>query len=151
MVQQKHVLAIASGGGHWQQLMRLRTAFEGQRTSFVTTNAAYALDVPGHDLSVVTDANRNHPLKMLRLALEMLFQVLKARPDMIISTGAAPGILAIFFGRLIGARTIWIDSIANAEQLSLSGRIALRVAHTALTQWPHLAKAPGPEYHGSIL
>jgi UDP-N-acetylglucosamine:LPS N-acetylglucosamine transferase len=77
--------------------------------------------------------------------------VLRARPDVIISTGAAPGILGIFFGRLIGAQTIWIDSIANAEELSLSGRIALRVAHKALTQWPHLAKAEGPEYHGSIL
>lgn len=150
-MEQKRVLAIASGGGHWQQLMRLRPAFEGQRMSFVTTNAAYATDVPGHELSVVTDANRDHPLKMLRLAFEMLFQVLRVRPDLVISTGAAPGILGIFFGRLLGARTIWIDSIANAEELSLSGRLAIRVAHTALTQWPHLAKASGPEYHGSIL
>ena len=151
MVQQKHVMAIASGGGHWQQLMRLRPAFEGKRTSFVTTNADYAADVPGHDLSVVTDTNRDHPFKLLRLAFEMLIRVLRDRPDVIISTGAAPGILGIFFGRLLGAKTIWIDSIANAEQLSLSGRIALKVAHTALTQWPHLARSPGPEYHGSIL
>lgn len=151
MVQEKHVLAIASGGGHWQQLMRLRPAFEGQRTSFITTHPAYAADVPGHELSVVTDANKDHPLKMIRLALELLYRVLKTRPDVIISTGAAPGVVGIFFGRLIGARTIWIDSIANAERLSLSGRIALHVAHTAMTQWPHLAKASGPEYHGSIL
>ena len=151
MVQEKHVLAIASGGGHWQQLMRLRPAFEGQRTSFVTTNAAYAVDVPGHDLSVVMDANRDQPVRMIGLAFQMLVRVLTTRPDVIISTGAAPGILGIFFGRLVGARTIWIDSIANAERLSLSGRIALRVAHTSLTQWPHLAKAERPEYHGSIL
>ena len=57
--EQKRVLAIASGGGHWQQLMRLRPAFEKQSPTYVTTNPAYASDVPGSDLFVVTDANRD--------------------------------------------------------------------------------------------
>jgi hypothetical protein len=59
--EQKLVLAIPSGGGHWQQLLRLRPAFERERTVYVTTDAAYARDVPGSELFVVTDANRNVP------------------------------------------------------------------------------------------
>ena len=149
--EQKRVLAIASGGGHWQQLMRLRPAFEQQFATYVTTNAAYSIDVPGHDLFVVTDANRDHPLRLIRAACEMLFRVVRVRPDVVISTGAAPGVFGIIFGRLVGARTIWVESIANAEVLSLSGRIALKFAHIVLTQWPHLARAGGPQYHGSIL
>ena len=150
-MEQKRVLAIASGGGHWQQLMRLRPAFEKQRAIYVTTNAAYSLDVPGSDLFVVTDANRDRPLKLIRTAFEMLLRVVRVRPDLVISTGAAPGLFGIIFGRLVGAQTIWVESIANAEELSLSGRIALRFAHTVLTQWPHLARPSGPQYHGSIL
>jgi UDP-N-acetylglucosamine:LPS N-acetylglucosamine transferase len=76
---------------------------------------------------------------------------MRTRPDVVISTGAAPGLFGILFGRLVGARTIWIDSIANAEKLSLSGRIASRIAHIALTQWPHLAATRRPSYRGSIL
>jgi hypothetical protein len=57
--EQKLVLAIASGGGHWQQILRLRP--ERARTVYVTTDAVYARDVPGSDLLVVTDANRNVP------------------------------------------------------------------------------------------
>lgn len=149
--EQKLVLAVASGGGHWQQLLRLRPAFESGRTIYVTTNAAYAKDVPGSELCVVTDANRDVPLKLLRLCGEVLLKVVRTRPDVVISTGAAPGLFGILFGRAVGARTIWVDSIANAEKLSLSGRIASRIAHVALTQWPHLAASRGPFYEGSIL
>ena len=118
---------------------------------YVTTDLAYAVDVPGSDLFVVIDANRNRPLKLIRSALEMWWRVAKAHPDVVISTGAAPGLFGIIFGRLVGARTIWVESIANAEELSLSGRIALRFAHIVLTQWPHLARAGGPQHQGSIL
>ena len=83
MVQQKHVLAIASGGGHWQQLMRLCPAFEGQRVTFVTTDAAYAADVGGQELLIVSDANRDHPLKLIRLAYQVLVRILRTRPDVV--------------------------------------------------------------------
>ena len=150
-MEQKRVLAIASGGGHWQQLMQLRPAFEKQPATYMTTDPAYAVDVPGCDVFVVTDANKDVPLKLIRSACEVLLQVIKIRPDVVISTGAAPGLFGIMFGRLIGARTIWVDSIANAETVSLSGRIALKFAHVVLTQWPHLAQPGGPQHHGSIL
>jgi hypothetical protein len=52
---------------------------------------------------------------------------------------------------LLGARTIWIDSIANVEELSLSGRRIGKHAHLWLTQWPHLAAPGGPRYEGSVL
>jgi len=68
-----------------------------------------------------------------------------------VTTGAAPGYLAIRLGRLMGAKTIWVDSVANAEELSMSGRLAGRHAGLWLTQWAHLAGRPGPEYRGSVL
>jgi UDP-N-acetylglucosamine:LPS N-acetylglucosamine transferase len=150
-MEQKRVLAIASGGGHWQQLMRLRPAFESQDTAYLTMNAAYGKDVPDSEVFVVADANRDVPLKLVWCALQVLGRVVRMRPDVIISTGAAPGLFAILSGRLVGAHTIWVDSIANAERLSLSGRVAVKTAHVALTQWSHLAAPGGPSYHGSIL
>jgi hypothetical protein len=73
------------------------------------------------------------------------------RPDVIVTTGAAPGYFAVRFGRLLGTRTVWVDSIANAEELSMSGRMAGKHASLWLTQWPHLAQGGGPEYRGSVL
>ena len=42
-------------------------------------------------------------------------------------------------------------SIANAEELSLSGAKAGSCADLWLTQWPHLAREGGPRYLGNVL
>jgi hypothetical protein len=43
-----------------------------------------------------------------------------------------------------------VDSIANAEELSLSGRKVRRFADLWLTQWPDLVREGGPEYAGAV-
>jgi len=59
--------------------------------------------------------------------------------------------VAVIWGKILGAHTIWIDSVANAEALSRSGRVARILANECLTQWPHLAKKTGVRYEGSVL
>jgi UDP-N-acetylglucosamine:LPS N-acetylglucosamine transferase len=146
----KKILAVASGGGHWVQLLRLRPAFDGCELSFVTTKKEYQKDVDA-PLYVVTDANIWEKLKLIRMFVEVAVIILRLRPDVVVTTGAAPGFAAIFFGRLSGAKTIWLDSIANSEQLSGSGQKAKRWANVWLTQWPGLASDSGPEYWGAVL
>lgn len=145
------IVAISSGGGHWVQLLRLRPAFEGSNLIFATVHSGYGADVPGCEFRLIQDGNRSQKMAMLKSAASILFLLLVERPDVVISTGAAPGYFAIRFGRLLRMKTIWVDSVANAEELSLSGRKAGRCADLWLTQWPHLAVNDGPRYRGSVL
>ena len=145
------ILAVASGGGHWVQLLRLRPAFEGAHVTYVTVRRSYSTDIPGEDLRVVPDATRWNKFKLLVMATRILWLVATIRPDVIISTGAAPGYFAIRFGGWFGARTCWVDSIANAEELSLSGRKIRSHATRVLSQWPDVAAAEGVEHAGSVL
>lgn len=149
----RRILAIASAGGHWQQLMQIRPAFEGHQTRYLTTMAGLAAQsgLSAAETALVPDCNRDAPLKVIACAVKLLAQVLRQRPHVVISTGALPGVLALALGRLVGARTIWLDSIANAEEMSMSGRLARRVAHLWLSQWPHVAEAEGATYAGAIL
>ncbi len=150
----KKILALSSGGGHWVQLQRLLPAFAGQRLFLATTesDARAVADALGAErFDVVVDASRWSRLALLRSALQTLWLTLRVRPDVVISTGAAPGYFAVLFGKLVGARTIWVDSIANADELSLSGAKAGRVVDLWLTQWPHLARDGGPFFRGSVL
>ncbi len=147
----KRILAVASGGGHWVQLLRLRPAFEGHDVTFVTVDARYRGEVAPHRFHAVTDATRWNKLKLLWMATQLLRILVRERPDVVISTGAAPGYVALRLGRMLGARTVWIDSIANVEQLSLSGRRIGPHADLWLTQWPHLARPDGPRYAGAVL
>lgn len=148
----KRVFAVASSGGHWIQLLRLRPAFEGQEMIYVTVDKDYQRDVPDQKLCVVQDANMWNKFRLLVQMVQVLLLVLRYRPDVVLSTGAAPGYFAIRFGKWVGARTAWIDSIANSDELSMSGRHVRKHADLWLTQWEHLANSnDGPVYAGSVL
>ena len=162
-MSEKKVLAVASGGGHWKQLMLLREAFAANQVKYVTTIDGLPQQNQIEDFVIVKDSNKDKKLDLLQSQslrfdfvivkdsnkdkkldlLITLFQLLKViytyKPNTIISTGAAPGLMALFIGRIFGAKTIWVDSIANSEQLSFAGRLARVVAHQVLSQWQELS------------
>ena len=144
------VLAIASGGGHWVQLLRLRPAWDGCAVTYATVHADSAVDVAPARLLTFTDASRKDWWRLGVVAAQMAGIVLRVRPHVVVTTGAAPPLFALLFARAIGARTLWVDSIANGEVLSSSGRLARRVATQRITQWPDLA-AGDVAYWGSVL
>ena len=145
------ILAIASSGGHWIQLLRLRPAFTGADITYASTDQALAADIGSGAFYSFPDANRQRKFLLLMQVIKIAWILLRVRPSVIVSTGASCGYVAIRIGRLFGARTLFIDSIANAEQLSLSAHLACRHANLMLTQWPHLASPDGAEYKGSVL
>ncbi|NML12848.1 oligosaccharide biosynthesis protein Alg14 [Sphingobium sp. AR-3-1] len=144
-------MAVASGGGHWVQLLRMRDAFDGFEIAYVSTFKDRGEAMPGHRLYIVQDSSRLHRMAIIRNLVHAICIVLKERPSAIISTGSAPGLAFIIAGRLLGARTLWVDSIANGERLSSSGRIARRFAHRTVSQWPEVAEREGVPCWGSIL
>jgi hypothetical protein len=147
----KKLLAISSGGGHWVQLLRLRPAFDGCEVVFATVREGYREDVADAAFHVVPDSNRWNKLALLRCAIGVFWLLLRVRPDVVVSTGAAPGFFGVRFGKWLGARVVWVDSVANAEELSMSGRKAGTFVDLWLTQWPHLAGGNGPKCFGSVL
>ncbi len=149
-VNNKKILAVASTGGHWIQLLRIMPSFEGYDVEFITTTHIDNADF-NHPCHLITDANANEYLKTIKMFFEILMILIKTKPNFIISTGAAPGLVAIALGKLFKVRTIWIDSIANSEELSFSGKWAKHFADVWLTQWPHLTSEDGPNFWGKVL
>jgi UDP-N-acetylglucosamine:LPS N-acetylglucosamine transferase len=151
MPRKKRVLAIASAGGHWQQLQQMRDAFMHHDVHFVTTKEGLPQQFGISDYSLVRDCNRNEKLAMVTCAAQLCLVLLRQRPDVIISTGALPGFFAIALGKLLRARTIWVDSVANGEEFSMGGAKARRFADLWMSQWKHVAEANGAVYKGSVL
>lgn len=158
--QRPRVLAISSGGGHWIELRRIRPAWAGCDVAYVTTHQGYRAEVEAEpdpegariQFFQVLEANRWRKIRLMQQLLGVLWVLIRVRPQVIVSTGASAGYFALRFGKLFfGARTIWIQSIADTESVSLSGQFAEKHADLWLTQWPHLAREGGPFYHGSVL
>jgi len=145
------VLAVASSGGHWVELLRLQRAFEGHDVAYASVSAGCRVDVPTARFHVLPDVTRWEP-RAIPGCLRSVVSVLAAeRPDVVVSTGALPGLLALTAARAVGIRTLWLDSLANAERLSGSGQAARFVADLWLTQWPDLARPSGPHHLGAVL
>jgi hypothetical protein len=147
----KTILAISSSGGHWEQLMMLKDSFVGHDVIYANSLKGLAARDGIDNAYCIDDCNRDTPLAVIKTSYQIFGIIKRHRPDVIISTGAAPGIIAIAIGRLFRAKTIWIDSVANAEKMSMSGEMAGYLAHLQLTQWKHLERKNGPKFVGAVL
>ena len=145
------ILAITSGGGHWVQLMRLRPSFKDLNMHYATVDRSNRKDVGSAPFYRIPDANRSQKFRLVLLLLRISWIMFRVRPQVVVTTGAAPGYLAIRLGKMFRCRTLFLDSMANAEDLSLSARLAARHTDLLLTQWPHLDKKYGARFRGSVI
>jgi UDP-N-acetylglucosamine:LPS N-acetylglucosamine transferase len=135
------ICLAASAGGHLTQLLKLSNSWNEYDTFFITTCPEVKNKLEKNSNVYVTgESNRQHPIKLFKVFFRCVKIILKERPDVIISTGAAIGCIACFLGKLTKAKIIWVDSITNIEKLSLSGRLIRPFANLFITQWQQLAK-----------
>jgi beta-1,4-N-acetylglucosaminyltransferase len=148
------ICLACSPGGHLTQMQRLMPAFEGKDYFFVTFKSdysrhlerAYLLD---YKLGYIRE--RLTWLKTIFVALRIL---LRERPDVVISTGG--GEIAIPFcyaGKLLGAKVIFIETLARITTRSGAGKLIYPIADLFLVQWETLLKKYGKkaQYWGSVI
>ena len=133
-------------------MLRITPAFADQEVAYVTVNDLYREDIPpGARFYVINDATRWNKFKLILMLMKLFWIVWRERPDVVISTGAAPGYFALRIAKMLRARTIWIDSMANVERMSMAGELAGKHADLWLTQWSHLEREGGPEFRGAVI
>ncbi len=144
------VLAVASGGGHITELLRLQPAFEDHELIYMSTHESFAASVKGFEYHVIPDFSRWNPLKIPAVMYKIYKKLARIKPDVIVTTGAAPGVIALFVGKILGIKTIWVESLCHAEKVSISGKMVELFADRVYTQWEHLATSK-IVYAGNIM
>jgi len=146
------ILALASSGGHWMQLLRITKPLENIfEICYVSTLYDREQSVNGQHFYIINDFNRTNTIKVLTVFIQALKIIRSENPDIIITTGAAPGLVMVFTGWLLRKKTIWIDSLANVQKLSLSGRIASLFVSRIYTQWKELQRNGKIFFAGNVL
>lgn len=143
----------ASAGGHLTQLLKVVPGFKDYNIICVTTSKLVAKKLNTYGRTyIVSECNRQHPFRSFQSLFQAIKIIFKERPDVVISTGAEPAFLICITAKLFGGSIVWIDSVANVQRLSLSGKIIKPFADLFLTQWPDLADASQKiEYAGALL
>lgn len=147
------VCITASAGGHLTQLLKLSESWKEYEVFYVSTLKSVTQKLQKLGRFYITgECNRQYPVRALWVLKNCIKIILKEKPNIIVSTGAAPSCLLCIVGKLFGAKIVWIDSIANVERLSLSGRIIRPFASLVLTQWPEVAeKYESVYYEGALI
>ncbi len=147
------ICLAASAGGHLSQLLKLAESWQKYEVFYVSTLESVTQKLQKLGRFYITgECNREHPYLATLVFKNCIKIILKERPDVIISTGAAPPCILCLIGKLFGAKIVWVDSIANVERLSFSGRIIRPFADLILTQWTDLAgKYPNVICEGAVV
>lgn len=139
-MRQTSVLLVSSSGGHWVQMSKILPALDGLEWDVATVDLSAVEGLNYRRAFRIQDFNRDTWIASAGGLFSVLRCVLGSRATHVISTGAAPGLVAIAIGKLAGKKTMWIDSVANAEKISLSGRLASPFSDVVLTQWEDVAQ-----------
>lgn len=149
-MKKKKVIAVASIGGHWVQLLRIAKPLEQwYDVAYVSTHEKCRTMIGESRFYKLPDFNRRNAWKMMAAIFKVLGILLRERPAVVLTTGAAPGLLMIVVAKLLFRNTIWIDSVANVKTLSGCGHVARYFAQHVYTQWPDLAD-DSVDYVGNI-
>lgn len=135
------VLLVASTGGHLVELLELADQYEHAARHWVTFNKldAHVL-LAGESVSYAYGPTNRSLVNLVR-NLFLAFRVLRdVRPDAVITTGAGVGVPFVYAARILGIKSIYVESLARINGLSLSGRLVYPVASYFFVQWPELAE-----------
>ena len=94
----------------------------------------------------------NRSIKALIINTHRAIKILrKERPDLIITSGAAPAIPFFWIGKLMGAKTVYIEVFDRIGASTIAGKLCYPVADKFIVQWEEMKQVYKKSiYLGSI-
>jgi len=140
-----------SDGGHLTSMCELMEAF-GERDIFLITYEGIRKPSGFHRVYYIRRMY-NNPFKFIVGSLQILRVLICERPSMSISTGSEVAIPFMLFSKLLGSKTVYVESVARISVLSRAGLLLYGKVDYFLVQWPELLKKYGSkaEYRGRLL
>lgn len=145
----------ASSGGHTNELLRLLEHASWWPRDAVAVTTLEILRPQFEQLgptTVIGECHRFRPWAAAGVFWRAFRFVLRERPDVIVTTGSLPLAMVCFFVKIFRGKVVWIDSVAQIEGLSMSGRLVRRFADRCFAQWPGVAaRYRNVTYAGELL
>jgi beta-1,4-N-acetylglucosaminyltransferase len=146
------VMLVCCQGGHFMQMLALKSAWDELPRIWVTTRAAdteaLLQDEPTIFAYVPTARSIKNMFRNLWLAVGA---IKRHRPDVLLSTGGGVTVPLFFVGKLMGARLIYVESLTRVEGPSLTGRLVYPLVDRFFVQWPEAATRSRMEFVGNLL
>lgn len=154
----KKILFISSTGGHLSEMLQLKPLFKKYDYHIVTekTKSTIGLkDKYKNKVNYLAYGTKHYMFPYIFIftynIFKSLFLYIKIRPKVIITTGTHTAVPMCYIGKLFGSKIIFIETFANSESKTLSGKLVYPIANLFIVQWESMLKLyPKAIYGGWI-
>lgn len=127
---------VTSSGGHLTHLIQLKEWWKDKERFWVTFEKEDSMSILKDEKKYwcyfPTNRNVKNLIKNTFLAVKILR---KEKPDLIVSTGAAPAIPFFYLGKIFGAKLIYIEVYDRIDKPTLTGKIVYPISDLFVLQW----------------
>lgn len=135
------ICLVGSSGGHLSHLYMLKDFWKDKERFWVTFDKEDARGLLKEEkmYSCYFPTNRNlkNLIKNIIVAIKVL---VKEKPDIIISSGAAVAVPFFYIGKLFGAKNIYIEVFDRIDKPTLTGKLVYPVTDKFIVQWEEMKK-----------
>lgn len=147
----ERILLVTSPGGHLQQMLALRPAWQDLQYRWVTLRGADTAHLLADEDVVLGYGPGFRSISDFVGNLRLAWSTIRDfKPDVMLSTGGSVTVAFFIIGRLNGVRLVYVESFTRVERLALSGRLVLPLTDVFFVQWPTACRN-GATFAGSVV
>lgn len=143
----KKILFISSTGGHFSELMQLKDLLKKYDYRIITEKTKSTLSLKkkyNKKIGYLVYGTKNnmvtYPFKFIYNCFKSIYYYIKFHPDYIITTGAHTSVPMCYIGKILGSRIIYIETFANINTKTMTGKLIHPIADKFIVQWPTMKK-----------
>src|SRR5271157_2139140 len=110
------ICLVCSTGGHLTQMLRLMDAFRGHSIFFITHDSPRTRELAKTYVTYYITQIMENNIKYYLSPPKICWILLRERPDIIISTGSEIAIPIFYIAKLIGIKTIYIETLTRIKE-----------------------------------
>jgi UDP-N-acetylglucosamine:LPS N-acetylglucosamine transferase len=146
------LLLVCTTGGHFSTMMGLKKFWSVHQREWVTHVRADTEQLRGQEHVYWIQRQESRDLWRAGINFFRALSILrKSRPDLVLSTGAGVAVPFVLASKLLGIKTVFVESISRSTDLSMTGKLVYNLVDEFYVQWPECTKNyPKAQYKGIV-
>ena len=146
------VCLVGSSGGHLTHMYMLKPFWKKHDRLWVTFDKEDARSLLVGEKFIPCHYPTNRSFKALIKNTFLAWKTLrKEKPDLIVSSGAGVALPFFGLGKLLGAKTVYIEVFDRIDKPTLTGKLVYPVADEIIVEWEEMVKVyPKARNFGSV-
>lgn len=130
---------VGSSGGHLTHLYMLKPFWKDKERFWATFDKEDTHSLLAGEKIYPIYYPSNRSFKALVINIYRAIKILKKeKPDLIVSSGAAPAIPFFWIGKMMGAKTVYIEVFDRIDKSTITGKLCYPVSDKVIVQWDEM-------------